>query len=142
MMQERTHPPGSGDRGHRSVNQRIAQRVDSYGDTIHVLHDRLEDRGSNFAAGYLEDLALRVDRMSDRLKRGDYRGTAREVRGFAADHPELFLGFVFAGGAIAGRFIGEKIVQQKDRTQAVIIHEPVRPVASTEPTAHILHGGG
>lgn len=132
-----------------SMNQRMAERVDRYGDTIHVLQSRMQDHGSSYMASYLEDLALRTERMSDQLRRGAYRDAAREMRRFATDHPELFLGTLFAGGLVAGRVIGDTVRRRgKEDLRLEIVHEPTEPVVATgthrpsEPTAHILHEGG
>lgn len=100
----------------RGINDRLANRIDGYRDAVGVVRERMQGDGTSRAAHYLEDVLTSADRITESLRRGDWRTARTETRALAQEHPEILLGTAFMVGAFVGRMLRENFAENNAQT--------------------------
>lgn len=108
----------------RGINDRLANRIDGYREAVGVVRERMQGDGTSRAASYLEDVITSADRITDSLRRGDWRTTRNEARSLAREHPEILLGTAFMVGAFVGRMLRENFAENNAQNSPPTTRSP------------------
>ena len=80
--------------------------ADGLRQTTSTFQDVAEDKPLSAAgARYIEDLAGRIDSVSDYFENADTEALMKDVKGFARRNPAIFVGGAFAAGFALSRLI-------------------------------------
>lgn len=104
---------------------RLADRVESFRQTVDETADRLEQDGS-MAATPARKLSHGLDSLAHVLEAGDLEDLGRRMEDFARRNPALFIGGAMALGFLAGRFIKSSGERSADREQEAYRSDPSR----------------
>lgn len=82
----------------------VAERIRSVAEALQHVADDLSARDP-MIGGVAEDVAHRVEALSDHVQQHDVSELIGEVNGFARRHPAIFFTAAFVAGVAAARFI-------------------------------------
>ena len=83
----------------------VVTQVRGVAQALHKAGEQLREENQDDLAGYTEQIASRVEQVSDYLDEQGVRGIARDVESFARKQPALFLGGAVALGVVGARFL-------------------------------------
>ena len=98
----------AGQQAEAEAKKRKSQVVSQVNNVAHALHkasEQLRDDNQDDLAGYAEQVANRVEQVSDYLDEQGVRGITEDVENFARKQPSLFIGGAVALGLIGARFL-------------------------------------
>ena len=83
----------------------VVSQVSNVAQALRKASEQLRDDNQDDLAGYTEQVASRVESVSDYLEEQGVRGLAQDVENFARKQPSLFIGGAVALGVIGARFL-------------------------------------
>jgi len=82
-----------------------ADRVKSVADALREAGNKAEQQNDDVISSYANTAAGKLESVSDYLREHDLRDLLREGEQLARRHPAIFLGSMFVGGLLLGRFL-------------------------------------
>jgi hypothetical protein len=82
-----------------------ADRVKSVADALREAGNKCQQQDDTVISGYANTAAGKLDEVSDYLREHDLRDLLRQGESLARRHPAIFLGSMFIGGLLLGRFL-------------------------------------
>ena len=83
----------------------VVSQVSNVAQALHKASEQLREDNQDDLAGYTEQVANRVEQVSDYLDEQGVRGVAQDVEKFARRQPSLFIGGAVALGLVGARFL-------------------------------------
>jgi gas vesicle protein len=83
---------------------RTAERIESYGESMHQAADRFEREHDPNIAHYTAMMANKLEHAASYLRQRDFRDLRRDAEELARRHPAVFFGGMFVAGLAAARF--------------------------------------
>jgi NADH dehydrogenase/NADH:ubiquinone oxidoreductase subunit G len=114
----------------RDQKNRVADRIDHYGNAVHRAAQKLEDDQDAAIAVYAHRAAEQFERAAHYLRERDWRDLRRDAESFARRHQEVFLGGLFLGGLALARFLKASAHEEESTAQH---YEPSTAYAQSPP---------
>jgi hypothetical protein len=89
----------------RDQKNRVADRIDHYGNAVHRAANNLEDGQDAAIAFYTHRAAEQLERAARYLREREWRDLRRDAESFARRHQEVFLCGLLLGGIALARFL-------------------------------------